>query len=69
MGFDVCQDVIIQPLRCPLPSHRITVRHPHGTTKDAMSCRCASGYGANLLGKCVPAAGPLQAMVVMMRWC
>ena len=28
---------------------------------DAISCRCATGYGANLLGKCVPAAGPLQA--------
>jgi len=31
---------------------------------DAMSCRCASGYGANLLGKCVPAAGPLQKPVI-----
>jgi len=31
-----------------------------------MSCRCASGYGANLLGKCVPAAGPLQAHMVAM---
>ena len=30
-----------------------------------MSCRCASGYGANLLGKCVPAGGPLQASEVV----
>ena len=29
-----------------------------------MSCRCADGYGPNLLGKCVPVGGPLQSPVI-----
>ncbi|CAE7212064.1 unnamed protein product [Symbiodinium natans] len=32
--------------------------------QDAMSCRCADGYGPNLLGKCVPLGGPLQSPVI-----
>ncbi|CAK9055350.1 unnamed protein product [Durusdinium trenchii] len=52
-------DPTLSCARCPGEAPRSVLPR-----SDTMSCRCASGYGANLLGKCVPAGGPLQAPVI-----
>ncbi len=54
--FPPCTHIPVTPAIHPC-------RFEYEASEDAMSCRCATGYGANLLGKCVPEAGPLQA-----RW-
>ncbi|CAJ1363241.1 unnamed protein product, partial [Effrenium voratum] len=56
LGYD---DPTLRCAQCPGAAPRSVLPR-----KDAIACRCAEGYGANLLGKCVPELGPLQAPVI-----
>jgi len=80
LGVSSLHDVALQADQPTLLHHRRVLAHADPSLscsrcsgeaprsvlprQDAMSCRCADGYGPNLLGKCVPVGGPLQSPVI-----